>query len=205
MTDELQTDTTTNPIRQEIAQKAGELFCHYGYSKTNIGDIAQSCGMSAGNIYRYFKNKQAIGFAVVEDFMQQETEGMAQAMRAPHPSAEARLRAMIDHGVMNMVDHLRQTPKLLELADMVCDCDEGGSIISRHVEERLKLLTSVIRDGAQSGEFDVEDPEAASRAVHLSTKFFFIPNAVARHGIEKVQGDLDSVLHIVCRGLRACP
>ena len=48
-----------------IVEQSMELFAHYGYSKTNIGDIAQACSMSAGNLYRYFRNKQAIGHAVV--------------------------------------------------------------------------------------------------------------------------------------------
>ena len=39
-------------VRHDILLKSLELFGHYGFAKTNIGDIADCCGMSPGNLYR---------------------------------------------------------------------------------------------------------------------------------------------------------
>ena len=51
--------------RYEILRHAEDLFGHYGFSKTNMADIAERAKMSPGNLYRYYRNKQAIGLAVV--------------------------------------------------------------------------------------------------------------------------------------------
>ncbi|MEM6668622.1 MAG: TetR/AcrR family transcriptional regulator [Pseudomonadota bacterium] len=186
-----------------IVLKSRELFTHYGYSKTNIGDIAQECAMSPGNLYRYFKNKQAIGVAVVDNFMREEEMRTSAALVEASKEAEARLRAVITEGVMHTVEHLRQSPKIVELAEMICDCDEGVEMIQTHVMKRLSALQMIIADGVAAGEFHVVDTEAAARAVQMGTKFFHVPFAIARHGLDRVEEDLAVTLDLLCAGLRS--
>lgn len=198
---------TREDVRAEIIARARDLFAHYGYSKTNIGDIAQGCGMSPGNLYRYFRNKQAIGIAVVECFMHEEEEradaALALGDRSNTTSFEQRLRTVITEGVMHTVEHLRQSPKIVELAEMICDCDEGVDMIRAHVESRFALLRGIILDGVSAGEFRSPDVDAAARAVQMGTKFFHVPFAIARHGLDRVEEDLAVTLDLLCAGLRA--
>ena len=56
-------DTSENTLdtsRQEnvsrILDAAERLFKHYGYTKTNVADIARDLGMSPANIYRFFSS-----------------------------------------------------------------------------------------------------------------------------------------------------
>ena len=96
--------------RSFIVEQSIELFAHYGYSKTNIGDIAQACSMSAGNLYRYFRNKQAIGHAVIASFFARENTLMNTAMEPPG-SAEERIRAVMTAAVMHIVEELRRAAR----------------------------------------------------------------------------------------------
>jgi hypothetical protein len=105
--------------RGQTVQQSTELFAHYGYSKTNIGDIAEACEMSAGNLYRYFRNKQAIGHAVVGCFFD-ELDACIERGLDPKASAEARIRFAITEGVTHTVQELRQAPKIVELSEMIC-------------------------------------------------------------------------------------
>ena len=47
-------------VRSQIIEAANARFKHYGYGKTTMAEIAADSGMSAANLYRYFKNKQEI-------------------------------------------------------------------------------------------------------------------------------------------------
>ena len=46
--------------RKRILDEARGLFRTYGYAKTTVADIAQACGMSPANVYRFFASKAAI-------------------------------------------------------------------------------------------------------------------------------------------------
>lgn len=189
--------------RQIIVAEAIELFRHYGYSKTNIGDIARACGMSPGNLYRYFKNKQAIGHAVVDIFFEEEKAKLAPILADDAMSAEERLRAVVTVGVTHTIDHLRDNPKLVELSEMICDTEEGMALIRMYVAECQERLAGVIRGGVESGEFGVADISAAARAVQMGTKIFVVPLTISRHGLDQVEHDLAITLDLLCAGLRA--
>lgn len=52
--------------RNQILDAAQRCFKKQGFHKTTLRDIAQEFGMSAGHIYNYFSNKEAIIKALVE-------------------------------------------------------------------------------------------------------------------------------------------
>lgn len=47
-------------IREAILTAAQTRLLRFGYHKTTMAEIANEAGMSAANLYRYFKNKQDI-------------------------------------------------------------------------------------------------------------------------------------------------
>ncbi len=50
-----------NEIReQQILDTAADLFGHFGYDKTTIGDIAREAGISKSAFYLHFKNKELL-------------------------------------------------------------------------------------------------------------------------------------------------
>lgn len=188
-------------IREAIVEEAMELFAHYGYSKTNIGDIAQACDMSAGNLYRYFRNKQAIGHAVVARFFAREDVLIADVLEAGG-TAEHRVRATVTAAVMHTVESLRRAPKIVELAEMICETEEGMAMVGAHVEVVHARMTALVEEGVANGEFAVTDADRAARAVQMGTKYFVVPFSIARHGLDNVEEDLELTLDLLCAGLR---
>jgi len=51
--------------RERLVAAASELFHHQGYHQTSLADIAYRAGVPIGNVYYYFKTKEALGCAVV--------------------------------------------------------------------------------------------------------------------------------------------
>lgn len=57
-------------IRDRILAAAVEEFKEQGYADASIRNIANNAEISLGNIYRYFTNKEALYFAVINPFME---------------------------------------------------------------------------------------------------------------------------------------
>ncbi|NLW69554.1 MAG: TetR/AcrR family transcriptional regulator [Eubacteriaceae bacterium] len=54
-------------IRDKIIISATEVFAQNGYKGASLREIAKSAGVTAGNIYSYFKSKSALFEAVLKD------------------------------------------------------------------------------------------------------------------------------------------
>ncbi len=50
---------------------AVERFHHQGYARTSLADVAKAAGMSAGNVFYYFKAKDDLARAVVDEWCRQ--------------------------------------------------------------------------------------------------------------------------------------
>lgn len=62
--------------RRDILQAAQMLFSRYGYDRVSMRDIAESVGISVGNLTYYFGKKELIMVAVLEQMGRQAAEEM---------------------------------------------------------------------------------------------------------------------------------
>ena len=189
--------------RDMIREKAESLFEHYGYSKTSIGDIAKSCSMSPGNLYRFFRNKQAIGQAVVECFFDLQTERMHRARSDRTLTVENRLRATITSGVAYLVETMNENPRLFEMTDTLCDDPEGEDLLRRHRDSMSELLSDLVLEGVGTGELNVANAPRAGHDLLLCTSAFWMPQALRTwHDRDQILNDLERVLNLVLSALR---
>jgi AcrR family transcriptional regulator len=54
-------------VQESIAAAALTIFARKGYESATMAEIARTAGVSTGNIYRYYANKDALFYAVVDD------------------------------------------------------------------------------------------------------------------------------------------
>ena len=189
--------------RTEILCRAQELFTHYGFSKTNVGDIAAACSMSPGNLYRYYRNKQAIGLAVVTKYFAMSEAAMETGLMLPVGTPESRIRALIETGVGHLVDEMRKSPKIVELADFLCTEEEGVALLERHITWKRDRIAREVAGGIEQGLFREGDPRQMAVAVLTATKVFWMPPALAHwRDKETVLPELRQVLDLIFEGLR---
>lgn len=60
-------------VRSKICSAAVEEFKTFGYQDASVRRIADNAGISLGNIYRYFENKEALHLAVIKPLMERVT------------------------------------------------------------------------------------------------------------------------------------
>ena len=185
--------------RCQILRHAVDLFSHYGYRKTNIGDIAKACCMSPGNLYRHFRNKQAIGEEAVREYMANEEADMAVIVADRSLDYETRLRKFHHRCVDGLIAELRCNPKMVELAEMIIQGNSG--ILVRHVEWKREQVTALLREGIEAGEIN-GDPAELAFTLYDMTKAFLMPTALAQIDFETVSQRLNNVLDLAIAGMR---
>ncbi len=186
----------------EIVRHAAVLFGQFGYTKTNIGEIAGRVGMSPGNLYRYYRNKQAIGEEVVRCYLSQSEVSMTEAIDRT-TGAEERLRVMFATGIGEILDALSENPRMVELADMICVGDSG--ILRAHLEWKIATFERLFREGTNAGIWRVDDPSGFAETLLDATWAFWYPTSLATLDPDRVPARVTGVLDAILAGVTVAP
>jgi AcrR family transcriptional regulator len=54
--------------RQRLVMAAIDQFHRHGYARTSLSDVAQAAGISPGNVFYYFKAKDDLALAVIDEW-----------------------------------------------------------------------------------------------------------------------------------------
>ncbi|MHB8415580.1 MAG: TetR/AcrR family transcriptional regulator [Acidiferrobacteraceae bacterium] len=92
--------------RTRILESADQLFYRRGYGGTSFSDIVDAVGIYRGNIYHYFKSKEAILQAVLEKRVE-ETEALLKRWDAHYDDPRDRLGQFVRLSVDNGGDLVR--------------------------------------------------------------------------------------------------
>lgn len=66
--------------QQQIVDAARQLYEEQGLSATTVKDISERCGVARSLFYHYFRNKQEVTSAVIDDFV--NSRSMSRVARA---------------------------------------------------------------------------------------------------------------------------
>jgi AcrR family transcriptional regulator len=192
------TEGTLTPDR--ILQAAQDVLRRYGPAKTTVVDVARELGVSHGSVYRHFSSKAALRDAVAERWLLGISEPLALVTAQDAPAPE-RLHRWLELLIASKRDRALDDPELF--ATYVQLAGEARDVITTHVGALVAQLAQIIADGMRRGEFAVDDPYAAARAVFDATGRFHNPV----HAAEWSDPTIDTAMHDVCslilRGLAA--
>jgi AcrR family transcriptional regulator len=134
-----------------IIEAAARVFASRGYNGTLMADIATEAGIGKGTIYEYFDSKEDLFFAVFEWFVRAtETEAKV-SIHALGGSASERLEALSDSLMKSWL-------QMLDMFSLVMEFWSASA--------SSQLVSALIRDGMQRGEFRPEvDAESVAAAL----------------------------------------
>ncbi|HEX7152131.1 MAG TPA: TetR/AcrR family transcriptional regulator [Thermoanaerobaculia bacterium] len=202
---------TTNEAdaRTRILETAIEVFAAEGFAGARIDDIAKRAGVNKAMVYYHVGDKQALYSAVFQMVAGNGATAVEQAIQGAGDSCEAKLRAAIA-GLVGLAQTHPQFPQLVlrEVASRGAGITpEMVAIISRI----YSLLGSILRSGAERGEFKPVDPTLI--AMHIVGSLVFL-NAAApvreklreridpsTVGTETPESMLEAITNIVFHGL----
>ena len=197
-------DIAAEATRATIRLHATELFAHYGFQKTNIGDIAKRCEMSPGNLYRFYRNKQAIGLAVVRSYFDLVEAAMDTTLAIGPKDHAARITAFLEVGVQHLVDELERNPKIVELAEFLCSDDEGWALLGDHIDWKRARLAREIAAGVEAGAFKCDNAEATAATMLNALKAFWMPMTLAEwRDRSTIMPEMRAIVDLMLNGLKA--
>ncbi len=88
--------------RDKILRAAAKLFVQKGYEDTTMQDIVKAARTSIGNVYFYFKNKEALAWTLLEEAATSAWVRTDEAI-ADVPRGAARLAVMVMANAMNLL------------------------------------------------------------------------------------------------------
>jgi AcrR family transcriptional regulator len=152
-------------VRDQIVEAADEHFSHYGYEKTTVSDLAKAIGFSKAYIYKFFDSKQAIGEAICTKTLSAIVVAVEEAV-AGAPTATEKFRRMFKTLVATSVSLFFNDRKLYDIA--AHSAGEGWPSARAYGERMRQILSEIIREGRESGEFERKTPlDETVHAIYL--------------------------------------
>ncbi len=172
ISDNIETDT-----RERILVVAERLFRQIGYQKTTVADIAKELRMSPANVYRFFDSKKAIHEGVARGLMG-GVEIAAQSIANRPGQAAPRLRELMTTVHRMNSERYVGDSKMHERVEIAME--ESWDVCLAHMELITQTIGSVIAQGVATGEFEVDDLQAASLCSCAAMIRFFHPQMIAQ-------------------------
>lgn len=150
--------------REEILEAALTAFARKGFSNTRIEDVSEEAGIAKGLVYRYFKNKDELFFALYDQVRKKFHEKIFRGMNEQLTASEALTRFII------------QTLKAFEewqefavvLLDFWSEHRRAKSIqlkFSEIYNISRRAIAGIIQKGVKQGELSAIDPEIGASVV----------------------------------------
>jgi TetR/AcrR family transcriptional repressor of nem operon len=142
---------TTNPKRSRLTTAARHLLHASGYNQTTLSDIAREADIPLGNVYYYFKTKEALAQAVIEEHLAEFRQLTRELDRMSDP------RARID-GFLSMLvlDSKRIAVHGCPIASLCLELNKGegplADMANGLMQAQLDWLSEQFRHSGKSDE-----------------------------------------------------
>lgn len=147
--------------RSAIRDAATGLFARHGYDAVSIRQIAAEVGVQAAALYRYFATKEDLLFDLMQSHMGALIDSWEQ--QRPNGDPTARLAAFVGNHIRFHIERRHSTHvNNMELRSLSHD---RLSTILRLRGAYEKELRQILRDGAETGAFVIEDVTLTAMAI----------------------------------------
>ena len=189
----------TEEISTQILDAAEARFRTYGFGKTTMAEIASDIDMSTANLYRYFENKLAIGAAMADRCFSERASILSEIVSRSGITESERLKFF----VLAMLDYeygqFSNEPKLLELVDVIVK--KRPDLVQCQVERDKNFVATILEQGCDRDEFDIENIDEMSSYVLASVVKFSSPFFITMYPIEELHRLANGVVALILNGL----
>lgn len=139
--------------RQEIIVIARELFQRKNYESTTMQDIMNALGIAKGTIYHYFKSKEELLEAVIEDSVHEYIAGMEKVLNETEGTGLDKMRTLIISGNVE-----KQYEDILEHLHRPGNVSMHTRQLAVTVSKLAPLYEISIQQGCEEGIFQTKHP-----------------------------------------------
>jgi AcrR family transcriptional regulator len=184
---------------ERIVAAAEDVLRRYGPAKANVVDVARALGVSHGSVYRHFESKAALRDAVTDRWLARIGTPLEKIAAEEGPAADRLHRWLVKLSKAKRKKTL-DDPELF--ATYIALAGEAREVVDRHVEHLVAQIAAILADGAQRGEFVVDDPNETARAIFDATSRFHNPAFASQWSDPGLDDALEAVWLLLLGGLQ---
>jgi len=154
----------TNERKTQILNAAEDIFSQKGFDGARMEDIAGETGVSKGTLYLYFKSKDELIFAILDRMFQREFKQF-EDLEKQSTSAIDTIWKMIDLISKDIVGLIRIIPIVYQFLALAFRNKFVQAALKKYINHYLDILTPIIQQGIDSGEFRAVDAREVSIAM----------------------------------------
>ncbi|MBI9054590.1 MAG: TetR/AcrR family transcriptional regulator [Bacteroidales bacterium] len=187
-------------VKQKIVKVASSVFNKFGFKKATIEDIALAAGMGKSSIYYYFKSKEDIFEAVV----QQEAHELSLELEKKVISSSDNPKEKIRNYVLIRMKFLKEMVNFFEALknDYLGNLAFTERIRKKYDKEEQQMLNNILEEGVNQGIFKVRNTKFVALVLVTFLKGLESSLLINEEmAIEDLEGNLDEILQVVFYGM----
>jgi AcrR family transcriptional regulator len=151
--------------RSDIVEAASQLFQTKEYEKVTLQDVMDRLEIAKGTIYHYFKSKEELLEAVVENIVNQHLVKMQTAMQEAEGNALQKIQALVDAGSKIGAQSL-----LEQLHERGNEAMHTRLLVAALMKQ-APLYAKLIQQGCEEGIFQTDTPLECAEFILSAVQF----------------------------------
>jgi TetR/AcrR family transcriptional repressor of nem operon len=155
--------------RDVVLQTARNLFLTKGYLATSMDEIVLASKVSKTNIYYYFKSKEELLAAILDQLIQTYTQQMQDIAARSDLRVKERFDLFLQSMTGSETSFLAGCPFLTLYTQMPQEADELRRKVGLFFQDQMRLVEGLLLEGVRIGEFSPTLPTKAVAGLIVST------------------------------------
>ena len=158
----------TKPVnrKDEILKVARSLFLTKNYDKTTMVDIMDALEIAKGTIYHYFRSKEALFEAVIEDIVEENIKHMRTLVKNTPKNALEKIQLLVNAGNIS-----QENEKIIEQLHKPTNDVLHSRLLATTLMKQAPLYAEIIQQGCDEGIFKTEAPLECAEFILSAIQF----------------------------------
>ena len=152
--------------KMDIVKAARFLFQTQDYDKTTMQDVMNYLGIAKGTIYYYFKSKEELLEAVINQIVDDSMERMQRLINESSGNALEKIRLLVSAG--NMTEN---NDEILEQLHRPGNSGMHTHLLAATLQKQAPLYAKLFQQGNEEGLFQVEAPLETAEFILCAVQF----------------------------------
>lgn len=152
--------------REEILKVARNLFLTKDYDKTTMVDIMEALEIAKGTIYHYFKSKEALFEAVIEDIVEKNVKQMAALIKNSSKNALQKIQLLVNAGNI-----FQENERIVEQLHKPVHNALHSRLLAAALMKQAPLYAEIIQQGCEEGVFKTGAPLECAEFILSAIQF----------------------------------